>query len=106
MSTTSDVTLANRRTFLSQQGLALGAVALGGLLQRDARGLEKALQDAGLKTDMNSLAFQKGGGNAHDPEQGPEDRRRQATGTEQPQPEAQEAADRRSLHDGSLDISV
>ena len=76
------------------------------LLQRDARGLEKALQDAGLKTDMNSLAFRKGGGNAHDPEQGPEDRRRQATGTEEPQPVAQEAADRRSLHDGSLDISV
>ena len=31
------------------------------LLQKDARGLEKSLQDAGLKTDMNSLAFQKGG---------------------------------------------
>jgi flagellar hook-length control protein FliK len=27
------------------------------LLQRDARGLEKALQDAGLKTDSNSLSF-------------------------------------------------
>ena len=27
------------------------------LLQRDARGLERALQDAGLKTDSNSLSF-------------------------------------------------
>ena len=27
------------------------------LLQRDARGLEKALQDAGLKTDSGSLSF-------------------------------------------------
>jgi flagellar hook-length control protein FliK len=29
------------------------------LMQRDARALEKALQDAGLKTDSNSLQFEK-----------------------------------------------
>ncbi len=30
------------------------------LLQRDSRTLERALQDAGVKTDSNSLSFQKG----------------------------------------------
>jgi flagellar hook-length control protein FliK len=29
------------------------------MMQRDARALEKALQDAGLKTDSNSLQFEK-----------------------------------------------
>jgi flagellar hook-length control protein FliK len=33
------------------------------LLARDARGLERALQDAGLKTDSQSLAFERQGAN-------------------------------------------
>ena len=37
-------------------------------LQRDARGLERALQDAGLRTDTNSLSFNLRGG--HDPNGG------------------------------------
>lgn len=36
------------------------------LLQRDARGLEKALQDAGLKTDSGSLSFNLKGQSGHD----------------------------------------
>ena len=36
------------------------------LLQRDARGLEKALQDAGLKTDSGSLSFNLKGENERD----------------------------------------
>jgi flagellar hook-length control protein FliK len=35
------------------------------LLQRDARGLEKALQDAGLKTDSGSLSFNLKGESEH-----------------------------------------
>lgn len=75
------------------------------LLQKDARGLEKSLQDAGLKTDMNSLAFQKGGdGRGHGPDS-------QSAGRSNSDPmAAQETAEfaqsRTSLHDGSLDISV
>ena len=37
-------------------------------LQRDARGLERALQDAGLRTDSNSLSFNLRGG--HNPNDG------------------------------------
>lgn len=59
------------------------------LMQRDARALEKALQDAGLKTDSNSLQFEKhdgqnaagrqdadndtGGAGASDEADGPDD---------------------------------
>lgn len=35
------------------------------MLQRDARGLERALQDAGLKADSNSLSFNLRGGDSH-----------------------------------------
>jgi len=34
------------------------------LLQRDARGLERALSDAGLKADSNSLSFNLRGGDS------------------------------------------
>lgn len=37
------------------------------LLQRDARGLERALQNAGLKTDSNSLSFDLRGGDGREP---------------------------------------
>ncbi|NKB56633.1 MAG: hypothetical protein GKS00_09870 [Alphaproteobacteria bacterium] len=39
------------------------------LLQRDSRGLQQALQDAGLKSDNASLSFNLGGGNASDGQQ-------------------------------------
>ncbi len=75
------------------------------LLQKDARGLEKSLQDAGLKTDMNSLAFQKGGdGRGPSTEgqlAGPSNKGSTSTTGNT---EAEQA--RTSLHDGSLDISV
>ena len=75
------------------------------LLQKDARGLEKSLQDAGLKTDMNSLAFQKGGN-----DRGPGTEGRLAGPSINGPAAAEESAEatqtRTSLHDGSLDISV
>ncbi len=40
------------------------------LMQRDARGLERALQDAGLKTDAGSLTFNLRGGDQHGPNNG------------------------------------
>ena len=40
------------------------------LMQRDARGLERALQDAGLKTDSGSLSFNLRGGDQHGPNDG------------------------------------
>lgn len=40
------------------------------LMQRDARGLERALQDAGLKTDSGSLNFNLRGGDQHGPNDG------------------------------------
>ncbi|MCH7887693.1 MAG: flagellar hook-length control protein FliK [Proteobacteria bacterium] len=40
------------------------------LLQRDARGLERALQDAGLRTDSGSLSFNLRGDGHHDPADG------------------------------------
>src|SRR3546814_18557062 len=41
------------------------------LLQRDARGLERALQAAGVKTDSGSLSFNlRGQGQNHEPQAG------------------------------------
>ncbi len=40
------------------------------LMQRDSRGLERALQDAGLKTDAGSLSFNLRGGDQHGPNDG------------------------------------
>lgn len=41
------------------------------LMQRDSRALERALQDAGLKTDSSSLNFNLRGGDQHGPNDGP-----------------------------------
>ncbi len=82
------------------------------LLARDARGLERALQDAGLKTDSQSLAFERHGtGSDNGSGQG------HASGTEADEAQADEpegshaplTAD--TSHDGPdadgrLDISV
>ena len=42
------------------------------LLQRDSRGLQQALQDAGLKSDSANLSFNLGGGNASGEQQSAE----------------------------------
>lgn len=39
------------------------------MLQRDSRGLQQALQDAGLKSGASNLSFNLGGGNASDDQQ-------------------------------------
>ncbi len=56
------------------------------LLQRDARGLEKALQDAGLKTDSGSLSFNLKGEDEQDTASGREaaDTGSQETGNDTP----------------------
>jgi flagellar hook-length control protein FliK len=82
------------------------------LLQRDARGLERALQEAGLKTDSGSLNFslrgqshgqdQQAGGNdraGHDGRDGtPEGANAEAM--------TAQAQQHRSSHSGTLDIQV
>ena len=82
------------------------------LLQRDARGLEKALQDSGLKTDSGSLNFslhqdkqhnasrdQNGGQNGQMGQQDGQDQ------TDNNAPPEQQIA-RGPRHDGDLDISI
>ena len=78
------------------------------LLQRDARGLERALQEAGLKTDSGSLSFDLRGD------------REEARNTDETQPnemengasghledgEALATLSRLSVHHGLLDLSV
>mgnify|MGYP000023523309 CR=1 FL=1 len=79
------------------------------MLQRDSRMLEKALQDAGLKTDGQSLSFNlKQGGSEQNStrNQGPE-----LAGTENvsaSDEDLTETADivKKSSHDGDLDISI
>jgi flagellar hook-length control protein FliK len=53
------------------------------LLQRDSRGLERALQDAGLKTDSGSLSFNLRGGEHNGPNNG----QRDTNGTAQATPD-------------------
>jgi len=69
------------------------------LLQRDARGLEKALQDAGLKTDSNSLSFNLKGeeerntaANREDRENGSQDDVTETPGTDELAPDILAAA--------------
>lgn len=78
------------------------------LLQRDARGLERALQDAGVKTDSGSLNFNLKG--QQDPEQGQAEARMgkpaggadaETEGPADPPPPPAFAS-----HDGALDITV
>ena len=83
------------------------------LLQRDARGLEKALQDSGLKTDSGSLNFSlhqdKQNNASRDQNGGQTGQTRQQDGQDQTDksdslPEQQIA--RGPRHDGDLDISI
>ncbi|MEQ8357327.1 MAG: flagellar hook-length control protein FliK [Kiloniellaceae bacterium] len=81
------------------------------LLQRDARGLERALQDAGVKTDSGSLNFNlRGQGQGQQAEKdgnfGRGGRDGKSTETELPDAAAAAAAPARSGHDGALDIQV
>ena len=84
------------------------------LLQRDARGLERALQDAGVKTDSGSLSFNLRGQNpGQDPGQNwgqqadgsglPDGR---TAGTESPEVLGAQPQPYRSSHSGALDIRV
>lgn len=77
------------------------------LLQRDARGLQQALQDAGLKSDNANLSFNLGGGNASGEEKaaGADD---QGDDEASPVAEANAEADtpRRIADDGSIDVKV
>ena len=52
------------------------------MLQRDSRALEKALQEAGLKTDQGSLSFDLRGGNGQ--QQGTEGREPALAGSSAP----------------------
>ncbi len=82
------------------------------MLQKDARGLERALQNAGLQADSGSLNFSlRGEGNNHANEfdtaanagSGSGD---QGDDSAADDPAAASEANSRSSHDGTLDISV
>lgn len=83
------------------------------LLQRDARGLERALQEAGVKTDSGSLNFslrgqgqqqgQQADGGATPRSGGSDGASGEADALDLPAAEAQA---RQSSHDGALDIRV
>ena len=85
------------------------------LLQRDARGLERSLQDAGLKTDSQSLAFERHDSHSQGRRQA-DDQNAGATETaalhessvDDDGPAGPEAAPTNPSHsaDGRLDISV
>lgn len=82
------------------------------LLQRDARGLQQALHDAGLKSDNGSLSFNLGGGNASGQERASvaDGRGDTAQGDEEIQPLAVGTAETetplRLTGDGSVDMRV
>jgi len=81
------------------------------LLQRDARGLERALQDAGVKTDSGSLSFNLRGQGQEQQADGDDAPRRTATddntlAADSGDPAAPEYQQRQSSHDGALDIRV
>jgi flagellar hook-length control protein FliK len=80
------------------------------LLQRDARALERALQEAGLKADSNSLDFNlRGGGQERQRAEGGEQPSRGGAPTladERAQAVAAAAAAYRPLANGTLDLRV
>lgn len=79
------------------------------MLQRDTRGLQQALQDAGLKSDTANLSFNLGGGNASTEQQTAE---KDGSGGDQPVEDAELVADaeteapRRRDGDGVIDVEV
>jgi flagellar hook-length control protein FliK len=81
------------------------------LLQRDARGLERALQEAGVKTDSGSLNFNLRGQNQGQEQQNANDSGsgRGSDGAMRSGSQTAETAPApayRSSHDGALDIRV
>jgi flagellar hook-length control protein FliK len=83
------------------------------LLQKDARGLERALQNAGLQADSGSLNFSlrgEGGGNSNGYETASNNNPTSASGRNngaaEDDPSDQNADPARSSHDGAIDISV
>jgi flagellar hook-length control protein FliK len=82
------------------------------LLQRDSRGLERALQDAGLKADSGSLSFSLRDDGRQNPQRGfggfgsGESSRDQHAPKASPGPVVQAAANGTPRADGALDIRV
>ncbi|MEM7169522.1 MAG: flagellar hook-length control protein FliK [Pseudomonadota bacterium] len=78
------------------------------LLQRDSRGLEKALQEAGLKTDSQSLAFAKhGNGGQRGEQSGSQAHGQPDNGFTDDWASGDKDGDLpQRQHDGQLDISV
>lgn len=80
------------------------------LLQKDSRGLERALQNAGLQADSGSLNFSLSGQGNNSAEQfETASNGGSGTGTDgdaSEDPAAEGQKDNRSSHDGALDISV
>jgi len=81
------------------------------MLRRDARGLQQALQDAGLQMDSNNLSFNLGNGNAPSEEQ-LADGRNAATGDEQTTnaagnvEDSEDATPRRQSTNSMIDVEV
>ncbi len=81
------------------------------LLQRDVRGLERALQDAGVKTDSGSLSFNLRGQGQEQQADGDSAPGRAATdddtlAADSGDPTAPDYQQRQTSHDGALDIRV
>jgi len=79
------------------------------LLQRDARGLQQALQDAGLKSDAANLSFNLGGGNASDEQQAAEEgatENRQDGEALETVAETETETPRRRAGNGMIDVEV
>jgi flagellar hook-length control protein FliK len=76
------------------------------LLQRDARGLQQALQDAGLRADSGSLSFNLSGQN--DGENAPSSGNDTADGEAQPSDDADvaDSAEPRRASDSLIDVEV
>lgn len=76
------------------------------LLQRDARVLERALQDAGVKTDSNSLSFQHREGQQQHAKDGQADRQDGGKVFDPDNPDAMEMEDKRNTSETALTYSL
>ena len=80
------------------------------LLQRDARGLQQALEDAGLRTDSNSLSFNlRGEGTTFDQELAERGHAPSQDGSREAADDSTAEAEqpvRRVLADGRVDVEV
>ncbi|MHC4984185.1 MAG: flagellar hook-length control protein FliK [Planctomycetota bacterium] len=77
------------------------------LLQRDSRALDRALQEAGLKTDSGSLSFDlRGHAESDGTSRGPGDEPFGGSGSQTQEQAGAEPAPRHRTHDGILDLSV